>query len=247
MKYLIRLDDASEYMDSEKWKRIEDLLSKYGIKPIVGIIPDNNDPNLVLRYDKIDDFWEMISRWCDNGWTPAMHGCNHEYISTSGGLNPVNLRSEFAGIPLEKQKVKIRKGGGVLSEHGIRPKVFFAPSHTFDENTLQALVEESDIRIISDTVATDVYKKGAFWFIPQQSGSVRKLRLPLVTFCYHPNVMSDSDFEVLESFIKTNRKYFVAFDDSLLKDRNMSLADHGVRAAYWGKIKFRRLLNSLSH
>ena len=32
-KYLLRLDDASDYMDVEKWQRMENLLDKYGIKP----------------------------------------------------------------------------------------------------------------------------------------------------------------------------------------------------------------------
>ena len=45
--YLIRLDDASEYMDLDKWSRMEELLDKYNIKPIFGIIPDNQDPKLV--------------------------------------------------------------------------------------------------------------------------------------------------------------------------------------------------------
>ena len=30
----MRLDDASEYMDVEKWQRMENLLDKYGIKPM---------------------------------------------------------------------------------------------------------------------------------------------------------------------------------------------------------------------
>jgi hypothetical protein len=37
--YILRLDDASDYMDLEKWTRVESLVDKYGIKPIFGIIP----------------------------------------------------------------------------------------------------------------------------------------------------------------------------------------------------------------
>lgn len=33
-RYIMRLDDASEYMDVEKWQRMENLLDKYGIKPM---------------------------------------------------------------------------------------------------------------------------------------------------------------------------------------------------------------------
>ena len=48
--YLIRLDDASEYMNVDNWAMIEELLEKYGIKPIVGIIPKNEDKEFVSTY-----------------------------------------------------------------------------------------------------------------------------------------------------------------------------------------------------
>ena len=91
--------------------------------------------------------------WQARGWCLALHGYDHVYLSGSGGLNPVNARSEFAGLPLEAQKEKISAGLALLREQGIEPRVFFAPSHTFDENTLTALKECSRIRHISDTVA----------------------------------------------------------------------------------------------
>lgn len=40
-QYILRLDDASDYMDVKKWQRMEELLDRHGIKPLVGIIPDN--------------------------------------------------------------------------------------------------------------------------------------------------------------------------------------------------------------
>ena len=43
-KYLIRLDDACPTMDWGKWRRMERILDKYKVKPMVGIIPENNDP-----------------------------------------------------------------------------------------------------------------------------------------------------------------------------------------------------------
>lgn len=76
----------------------------------------------------------------------------------------------------------IQHGVDVLKGHDIKPKVFFAPSHIFDENTLVALKEESDIRIISDTIANDVYFENDFYFIPKQSGRVRKLPFKVCTF-----------------------------------------------------------------
>lgn len=43
-KYLIRLDDACPTMDSVKWKKMLSILDRYEVKPMVGIIPHNEDP-----------------------------------------------------------------------------------------------------------------------------------------------------------------------------------------------------------
>ena len=99
-----------------------------------------------------------------------------------GGCNPVNKKSEFAGLQLEEQVIKIKNSWDILERHNIKPEIFFAPAHTFDYKTLQALMDASPIRIISDTIAWDVYTERDFWFIPQQSGSVRKLPFRTVTF-----------------------------------------------------------------
>lgn len=122
-----------------------------------------------------------------------------------------------------------------MKGHDIEPKVFFPPSHTFDENTLIALKEESDIRIISDTIANDVYFENGFYFIPQQSGRVRKLPFKVVTFCYHPNMMKDEDFEELEILLKGRHSNFASVQDMKLKERPISNFDRILHAIYFAK------------
>lgn len=192
--YLLRLDDASTYMDVEKWEEIENLLYKYDIKPIVTIIPKNEDSALVNKYKRDNDFWVKAIEWQSKGWTIALHGYTHICCSENGGLNPVNFRSEFAGVSFKIQLEKVEKGISVLISKGLEPVVFSAPSHTFDDNTIKALKLKSNIRIISDTIANDVYKLGDFYFVPQQSGKVRRLPFKVTTFCYHPNEMTKDDF-----------------------------------------------------
>lgn len=234
-QYIMRLDDASEYMDVEKWQRMEDLLDKYHIKPIVGVIPDNQDPDMVGVYPKDEQFWKKVQRWKEKGWTIALHGYTHVFETREGGLNPVNDRSEFAGVPLERQKEKIRAGVRILRDHGIEPEIFFAPAHTFDENTLEALKEESNIRIISDTIANDVYFENGFYFIPQQSGRVRKLPFKTVTFCYHPNIMEEKDYRELVSFSSTHESEFIVFEDRLIVKRRKSIIDMAMKWLYFSR------------
>ena len=233
--YIMRLDDASDYMDVEKWDRMKVLLDKYGVKPVFGIIPDNQDETLVGVYEKDEKFWEKIHQWMEEGWVPALHGYEHRYVTEDGGINPVNARSEFAGLSYDMQAVKIEKGYEILKSHGIIPEIFFAPSHTFDENTLKALKEKTSIRVISDTIANDVYKKGDFWFIPQQSGSVRKLPFRTVTFCYHPNVMDDKDFEVLERFLAEHKEKFITYQEDMKQERPLSILDLVLRWIYFAR------------
>ena len=44
---LIRLDDISENMNWEMFDRTELLFDKYGIKPVLGVIPNNKDSELL--------------------------------------------------------------------------------------------------------------------------------------------------------------------------------------------------------
>ena len=233
-KYIIRLDDACEKMDVEKWDRMEKLLDKYKVKPLVGVIPHCEDP-MMDKYEFNAEFWKKVEIWKNKGWTIAMHGYNHVYGTPCGGMNPVNKRSEFAGLSYEEQAEKIERGWEILIDYGFHPEVFFAPSHTFDENTLKALKNKTTIRVISDTIASDVYKKDDFWFIPQQSGSVRKLPLKTVTFCYHPNTMTDKSFEILEAFLDSYQNRFTEYTELNMKKRKISLCDRLLQKIYFLK------------
>lgn len=219
VKYLIRLDDACPTMDAAKWQRMEDMLDKYGVRPMVGVIPHNNDPKQKIDAEDFA-FWEKVERWSSKLWAIALHGYDHCYISEEGlkGLNPLWARSEFAGVQLEKQKEKIREGVKLFRSHGIDPRYFFAPSHTYDENTLIALKEESNIRIISDTIATKPYKYGDFTFIPQLGGHCAEMKIPGIwTFCLHPSAMRDEDFIAVDHFLKAHIEEMTGFSDLDLK------------------------------
>lgn len=240
-KYLIRLDDACPTMNIINWGRIESILDNYSIKPMVGIIPNNED--LKQQIDPEDKgFWEKVRVWGKKGWTIALHGYNHCYISKNGlkGLNPIWEKSEFAGVPIKEQREKIRKGVAIMREQGINPNYFFAPSHTFDENTLIALREESGIRIISDTIATKPYRYGDFIFIPQISGQCREMKLKgLFTFCLHPSTMTDDDFNKTDLFLNKHQQEFISFDAIDLS--NIEGKSNYDKILSWGYFTMRKL------
>lgn len=232
-KYILRFDDASCYMDIDKWDKIEKLMDQYKIHPIVGIIPHNEDPKLTNLYHEDLQFWSKAQRWKNKCWCLALHGYNHRYLTDDAGINPINQKSEFAGVSLDIQKEKIRNGIEILGKYGIYPTVFFAPAHTFDKNTLRALKMESNIRVISDTIANDIYFKEGFYFIPQQMGHVCALPLKLITFCYHPNNMEITDFIKLETFIQRYKSNIISIENIQWKKRKFSIFDYLLKKIYF--------------
>lgn len=239
-KFLIRLDDACEHMCIERWSRMEAILDEFKIKPIVGLIPSCEDPE-ILKYEQNNDYVSLLINWKAKEWELALHGFNHVYISEDGGINPVNLRSEFAGLPLDIQKAKIKQGISILQQLNISPRIFFAPSHTFDKNTLLALKSESTIRIISDTIASNCYTMNGFLFVPQQAGRGRALPVKIATFCFHPNTMSEEDFDRLYSFLKKRHSKAICFNDiNLSTNRKKSLYDSFLNLLYFTFRKIRR-------
>jgi predicted deacetylase len=145
-------------MDKKKWDKIEQLLDRYNIKPIVAVIPNNEDPKQMI--DEPDNlFWDKVRDWQAKGWDIALHGYKHVYtVFNNGGLVPINKKSEFAGLPYEVQEEKIREGIEIFRRHDIEPNIWVAPSHTFDKNTLKALKDHTNIKIISDGIALNPYK-----------------------------------------------------------------------------------------
>jgi hypothetical protein len=239
INYLVRLDDACPTMDGKKWTQIEIILDKYNIKPMVGIIPNNSDS--YLEVDEEDTFfWDKALNWQEKDWVIALHGYNHSCISDEGGINPVHDRSEFAGVSLNVQEQKIEKGIGLFNEKKIDAKYFFAPSHTFDANTIIALRNKSEIRRISDTISFRPYRNDDFIFFPQQFGKLRDINIPgSWTFCFHPNNMKEEEFVALDLFIKKNINKFISFDQIEIQNlKGKTIFDKIFSFLYFIKRKF---------
>ena len=60
--YLLRLDDAAEFMNLPNWIRMEQLCDTYCVRPVVGIIPKCEDENL-WAFGFVADFWEIVARY----------------------------------------------------------------------------------------------------------------------------------------------------------------------------------------
>ncbi|MDR2119193.1 MAG: DUF2334 domain-containing protein [Tannerellaceae bacterium] len=230
-KYIIRLDDACPTMDRKKWSTIEKILDKYNVKPIVAVIPNNED--LKQQIDERDDlFWEKVKKWETKGWGIALHGYNHVYTSNCGGLVPINRKSEFAGLPYEVQEEKIKRGIEIFRKHGIEPKIWVAPSHTFDKNTLKTLKQYTNINIISDGIALKPYRRFDFTWIPVQIPFFRHYNFGLWTVCLHPNTMQEKYFYLMSNFVEKNQEKMISILDIDINE-HLSLLDKLYSCFFW--------------
>lgn len=138
VEYLLRLDDACPTMDHEKWQAVERLVLSHGIRPIVAIVPANEDPGLV-RAAADPSFWQHARTWAHARWVIGLHGYSHALRTSRAGMVRVQDRSEFVDLPFDEQRRRIREGVKVLEANGLPPEAWVAPAHGFDVMTLQAL------------------------------------------------------------------------------------------------------------
>jgi len=238
-KYIIRLDDACPTMNRTNWNRIEVLLDSYKIKPIVAVIPNNQDEKLMTD-DEDDTFWDKVNMWQKKKWEIALHGYEHKYATEAPSLVPINNYSEFAGIPLEVQEQKIREGMAIFKSHNVSTRLWVAPAHSFDENTIKALKSESDITIISDGIAFSPYSEYNMYWIPQQFWKFRKMPFGTWTSCFHPDDMKDKDFIRLENFLKDNATKFISVDSLVLNKRKKNIIERVFEKFYWKMLAKKR-------
>ncbi len=191
-KYLLRFDDMCPTMNWKVWSEIEASLVPRGLKPIVAVVPDNQDPVLKVG-PPAEDFWERVRRWQELGWTVALHGYQHRYVICHPGVVTVKKKSEFAGVPAAEQEEKLRRGMKIFEREGIKSRLWIAPSNSFDWTTV-GLLPRFGISTISDGHFRFpfVCRRQMFW-VPQQLFSFRPAPPGVWTVCYHHNQWTPAD------------------------------------------------------
>ena len=215
MKIAVRLDDITPDMDWEKFRRLEKMLDENHIAPLIGIVPDNQDKNL-MRNDSMKNFDEQIKKWEAKEWVLAMHGWKHIYTTKKGGLFPLNNFSEFAGVSKEKQREMIFDGKEKLQRMGVRTNIFMAPAHSFDKNTLICL-KEAGFQYITDGFGDFPYEWKGLTFLPiafQRSKDIEKSE-GYTTLVFHTNTMSEGEFASFEKVLKEHKNDFISYKEYL--------------------------------
>ncbi len=214
MKVAFRIDDVTPHMDWEKFSVLAGIFKHYGVKPLMGVIPENRDPEL-LKLPYREDGWARIKALSELGWMTAQHGLTHVYTTNEPGLLGINRYSEFAGIDYETQLKMLAEGQKILRGQGLFTDIFMAPAHSFDKNTLKAL-RALGFRYITDGYSLFPYKRGGLKFIPCQASSPRKMPFGLMTVCLHPNTMREDALSALENWLEQNISCVCDYSEMLM-------------------------------
>lgn len=211
-RFVIRLDDICPTMDHSKFERARTFFEAADVHPIIGVVPENLDPD--LNIDAPDpNFWETMRGLREKGWHISQHGYRHQIHTGEHGLLGISPRSEFAGRSLDVQRADLEAGQAILASEGIATDTFMAPFHSYDTETLTAL------KSLNFTTLTDGYglfpwtSKGLI-FVPQLFEKSFNFGIGTYTMCLHLNNMSDQDIDALGEFVTVNSSRIIDFDQA---------------------------------
>ena len=217
---LIRFDDVAENMNWNLMDKCEKLFLDYNIKPVIGVIPNNKDHEL-LSFPHRKNFWDKVRFWQSKNWIIAIHGYNHLYdkVTNKKDFFKHGGNSEFFGHSLEAQIDKLKKSIEIFSKNKIKVRCFFAPNHTYDKNTFLAL-KSVGINEVIDGYGLIPYEYANIKFIPQLFYKPIFLPFGIQSTQIHLNTWNIEDFNNFENFIKKNAKKIIDYEYALSRLSN---------------------------
>jgi predicted deacetylase len=210
-RYLLRIDDLCPTVCRERWQRWRALIEEFQIRPILAVVPDNQDPELQLSPPD-EEFWSAMRAMESTGATIGLHGYRHLCASHGRGFLTLHRATEFAGVAEEAQREWIGNGLHLLRGYGLNPKIWVAPRHGFDRNTLLAL-RPAGIQLLSDGFARVPFLRDGLVWIPQQLWAPVDKQAGLWTICIHPNTASDAQLAELSTFLRGHARQFTSVEE----------------------------------
>jgi predicted deacetylase len=221
VQYLLRVDDLCPTASRERWQVFRNLIGEFRLRPILAVVPDNRDPALAV--DPPDrSFWDQMRALESAGAVIGLHGFRHLCSSRGRSILGMHRESEFAGASAQAQRAWIRDGLEILRGYGLNTRIFVAPRHGFDVNTLSALRTEG-VGLLCDGFAQKPLLRGGVIWIPQQLWAPEEKRSGLWTICIHPNSASDADAAGLRAFLRVHAGEFTSVDRLLSESPSTTL------------------------
>lgn len=200
--YLLRFDDICPTMRWSVWETVEPLLVRHLVRPVIGLVVDNQDPSLRLEEPRTD-FWERVRGWQKRGWTIGFHAFRHVNHETSNADAP-KQRGEFAGRHELAQRAMLTEALELLRQQDISEVVWAPEPGSYDRTTLR-LLHEFGIRVIVDGSGSSARRdaQGYFW-LPRPVPKWSTQRNGVWTIGLTINSWTPQDIEELERQLWTH-------------------------------------------
>ena len=240
--YIFRLDDIAPNMNWQMLNRVKKLFNQHNVKPIIGVIPKNEDKELKSYPLCPFNFWTEIKNLKEQGWEIAMHGYEHLYNKQCNKNDYMGYggNTEFVDLPFETQLNKLNLGLEIFKKQNLDVKVFFAPNHTFDQNTIKAC-KTLGFKSIVDGYGFTPYYENEIIFIPQLFYKLFALPFGIQTMQLHLNYFSEKDYLNLEKFVIKNEKKIISYDEVCAMERNV-ISDKILRMLIKKILQLKRIL-----
>ena len=166
------------------------------------------------------------------------------YQTSDSGLVGLNKYSEFSGLSYEQQSNKLQKALSIFESHDIKPNLWIAPAHSFDEVTVRVL-SDLGIEVISDGFFKRPVKYMNMIWIPQQLWKFRHFRSGIWTVCYHVNGMKKEELERICSDLNQYKERIVSLDYVLKNTsiNSLTMFDIVFSKIWVGLLRLRRILS----
>lgn len=238
--YLLRFDDLCPTLNWQVWDQVESLLLEAGLSPLMAVIPDNQDKQLMVAPPN-GQFWDRVRSWQGRGWPIGLHGHQHRYTSSHKGLVGWRAKSEFAGEAEQDQARKLDLALGEFHRQGITADAWVAPGHTYDQITLRIL-RGRGLETISDGFSRYPYadEQGMVW-VPQQLWRFRPMPPGVWTICLHINRWNTLHLEAFRDDLARYRNRLTSLNQvvELYRDRPRSFGDRVFSVLWRGLIGWR--------
>lgn len=211
--FVIRIDDVVPGFPFDRFAPIEFALLEAGVRPLIGVVPENRDAELDFRPHR-SDFWDIIRNWQSLGWTIAQHGFRHQYITQGKDWLGLQRKSEFLGLPESEQLRMLVAGKQIMEREAVWQGIFMAPSHSFDDATLLAL-SFSGFRAVTDGWGVYPFAVNGLTFVPQLFPTFRNFGFGVYTVCLHVGTMSDTRIAEVAAEIRRVGASCITFEEAL--------------------------------
>ena len=112
VKFLLRFDDMCPTINWDVWQKLEDVMIEEDVRPILSVIPDNQDP-ILHECEPNERFWERVRAWQARGWTIGLHGYQHRYVSRNCRHRRVEALQRVCRCPSRRAADQAKAGARI--------------------------------------------------------------------------------------------------------------------------------------